>query len=237
MTTLEFKWTTSRARDSYGYPVCTLYADGSKVARCNGGGYDMIGTNLGTYVARAYADRLLALKADDMEAMSHWEPAEKPRRLCENMKCRVEHHDDIYLASDALTCPHCGSDTFRDPHDGKRVDDGRYFYGLTYHDPNYDPGKAVIGGDVVDRTFGDSAGTTVEAAEAAGKSLGLERYAAVYAASSKVPTERHTVPSIDGGCGKSAVERIMKAIGLGLRFIPTKGVYELIDEREKAVAA
>lgn len=40
-TTLKFKWTISRARETLGYNVVTLYVNGSKVARCNGGGYDM----------------------------------------------------------------------------------------------------------------------------------------------------------------------------------------------------
>lgn len=59
----------------------------------------------------------------------------------------------------------------------------------------------------------------MEQAEAAGESLGLERYQAFYRASSKVPTERHTVPLIDGACGMSSVERIANAIGLRLKYI------------------
>lgn len=167
-TDLHFKWTISRARDTYGYNVCTLHADGRKVARCNGGGYDMKGTCLGDFIAKHYADRLNALTPDDMPENSH----------------------------------------------------GRYFYGLTFHDPNYDPGKAVIGADCDDRTFGGAEGETVEQAEAEGKTVGLERYQAFYRASNKTPTERHNVPLIDGACGMSSVERIMKAIGLTLEYVP-----------------
>lgn len=86
-------------------------------------------------------------------------------------------------------------------------------YGLTFHDPNFDPGKAPVA----------PTGETVAELEAAGKSLGLERYQAVYAASSPVPTERHTVPSIDGACGFDSVERIINAIGGTVKHVPTRG--------------
>lgn len=127
---------------------------------------------------------------------------------------------------------------FYDSQKKERVSTGRGFYGLTYHDPKFNPGKAVVGSDAVsDRTLGGAEGETVEQAEAAGKSLGLERYQAIYSASSKVPTERHTVPSIDGACGFSSVERIVKAIGLSLEYVPVRSkklsVYRLNDERSK----
>lgn len=249
MTTLEFRWGTSRGRDTYGYTICTLYVDGSKVSSCNGGGYDMKGTALGRYIARDFAARLNALKPEHMPAQSHWERAAKPRMVCDDVGCRVEHKIEIpgsdefelpYLAHDAETCPHCGGETRVDWHDGRTVDDGRYFYGLTFHDPDFDPGKAVIGRDASDRTFGGAEGETVEQAEAAGKSLGLERYQAFYSASSKVPTSRHTVPSIDGACGFSSVERIMAAIGLKLEWIKQRSrktdLYRLIDESEAKAA-
>lgn len=68
-------------------------------------------------------------------------------------------------------------------------------YGLTFHNPKR------------------KTPATIEQAEASGRSLGLERYQDFYAASSKVPTEVHTVPLIDGACGQSSVERILTAIG------------------------
>ena len=118
----------------------------------------------------------------------------------------------------------------------KRVSDGRRLYGLTYHDPNYDPGKAVIGEDTTDRTLGtDATGKTVEQAEKDGESLGLERYQAFYSASSKVPTERHTVPMIDGACGLSSVTRIINAIGLRLIKIHSskkEDIWTLTDRKE-----
>lgn len=249
MTTLEFKFGTSRGRDTYGYTICSLYVDGHKVASCNGGGYDMKGTALGRYIARTYAARLRALKPEQMPENSHWERAREPRRFCCDVDCMIAHKiakpdsdefDVPSVAHDAETCPHCGGETRVDTHDGQMIDDGRGFYGLTFHDPDFDPGKAVIGQDATDRTFGGSEGETVEQAEAAGKSLGLERYQAFYSASSKVPTSRHTVPSIDGGCGFSSVERIMAAIGVKLEWIKQRSrktdLYRVIDEYEAKAA-
>jgi hypothetical protein len=48
------KHTTSKGRDTYGYNICTIRVHGSRygtsqplaVGRCNGGGYDMVGTSL-----------------------------------------------------------------------------------------------------------------------------------------------------------------------------------------------
>jgi hypothetical protein len=108
---------------------------------------------------------------------------------------------------------------FPDRRTGRR-EGGPELYGLTFHDPDYDPGKATIGQDCHDRTLGTgSKGQTVEEAEAAGTSLGLERYQAFYAASSPVPTSRHRIPLIDGACGLSSVLAILRRIGLDLRQV------------------
>ena len=155
-TTLVFKWTVSKARDTYGYNICTLRVDDKVVSRCNGGGYDMKGTCLGDYVATSFKDELLKL--------------------------------DI-------------------PINRRNGEDIQEYYGLTFHNPNYDPGKAEIDGE------------TVEDREKAGKSLGLERYQSFYSASSKVPTEQHTEPLIDGACGFSSVERILQALGYTLKCL------------------
>ena len=60
--TLEFRHTTSRGRNTYGYSIVTLYADGAKVARCSGGGYDMQGTVLGDYIQDSFQTELLAIR-------------------------------------------------------------------------------------------------------------------------------------------------------------------------------
>lgn len=154
---LSFKLTVSRARNTYGYNICTLKVDGKKVAQCNGGGYDMKGTCLGSWVAYHFKDELLKFKEE--------------------------------------------------------------FYGLTFHNPNYDPGSKVIEGQ------------TVEEREKEGKSVGLERYQSFYSASSKLPTKLHTIPSINGACGFSSVEAILKEIGYTLKYIVEEGdntFYELV---------
>jgi hypothetical protein len=176
---LEFKWTVSRGRNTYGYNVCSLYVDGTKVSSCNGGGYDMKATALGNWFARRFEGQL--------------------RKMVIPMSRR----------------------------NGVQVQE---YYGLTYHDPNFDPGKAPI---TEDTCFGAKKGMTVEEAENAGVSLGLDRYQAFYLASSRVPTERHTVPLIDGACGLSSVERIMEATGLKLENTydwKGRSVYRLTGE-------
>ena len=148
MYNLKFKWTTSKARDSYGYNVCTLLVDSEKKARCNGGGYDMKGTCFGSWIEKEFEKDLLKFKQD--------------------------------------------------------------FYGLTYHDPNWQPSKEII------------------KREEEGKSLGLERYQDFYKQSSKLPTEKHTIPQIDGACGFRSVEKILNHLGLNIELIDhDSGVYKV----------
>lgn len=81
---------------------------------------------------------------------------------------------------------------------------GKGFYGLTYNDPDFDPGKVLIGD------------TDIDTLEAKGISLGLDRIQAEAQAASDVPTPSHRVPSIDGACGMSSVDAIAEAIGLSI---------------------
>lgn len=61
-TQLSLKWTVSRARDTYGYNVVTLTdAATGKRHRRSGGGYDMTGAVLGSWLQDAYQDELVAL--------------------------------------------------------------------------------------------------------------------------------------------------------------------------------
>lgn len=229
------KWGTSRGRDSYGYTTCSLRNQrGERVAACNGGGYDMRGTVLGDWLARTFPNELRALKESDMPAQSHWES--KRARVCAGVcrgNWRAAHMQAITedkpepaplpdLPEDCYECPVCKGPT-NQSRDGQTVQDGRSFYGLTFHDPNYDASKAVIGKDCSDRTLtpGDvgSGGKTVGDAEAAGNSFGLERLQATYKASSKFATARHTVPRIDGACGESCVRDIARAIGIELHKV------------------
>jgi len=138
---LHFRWTISRARDTEGYNICTLLVDDTKVAACNGGGYDMQGTCLGSWIAGAFPKHLSKL--------------------------------------------------------------GKKFYGLSWHNPNFNPGKAMP----------DGSDKTVDEVEAEGTSLGLDRYQQFHKASSDTPTAQHTIPLIDGGCGIESVRKILEAIG------------------------
>jgi len=64
MTTriMTIKWTTSTERETEGWNICTLYDGTRKVARCIGGGYDMIGTVWGNYIAEEFAPRLALIQ-------------------------------------------------------------------------------------------------------------------------------------------------------------------------------
>jgi len=90
------------------------------------------------------------------------------------------------------------------------------FYDLSFHDPDYDPGKAIP----VQVPAGESdEGKTVEELETEGKSLGLERYQAFYLASSKTPDAKRRIPLIDGAVGISFVQAIGQACGYSFRRI------------------
>ena len=61
---LDISWSTSRGRDTYGYNICRLDDSHTrKRYRCSGGGYDMIGTVFGDWLADMYAPQLAALFA------------------------------------------------------------------------------------------------------------------------------------------------------------------------------
>src|SRR3972149_2780023 len=90
---LEFKWTVSKGRDTYGYNICSLYVDGSKVSACNGGGDDMQGKALGNWIALTFEKELVGLTI---------------------------------------------------PKSRRNGQDVQEYYGLTFHDPGFDPGKVKV---------------------------------------------------------------------------------------------
>lgn len=65
-TYLSVKWSTSRGRETYGYNICTV-TDGNtrKHYRCNGGGYDMLGTSFGYWMTGNFAERLKTLREEN----------------------------------------------------------------------------------------------------------------------------------------------------------------------------
>tara|TARA_Y100000310_G_scaffold270691_1_gene284679 strand:+ start:896 stop:1378 length:483 start_codon:yes stop_codon:yes gene_type:complete len=58
---IEFKWTTSKGFNTYGWNICSTYMDGKKQNQNCGGGYDMKGTALADYIQDNYQDRLLKI--------------------------------------------------------------------------------------------------------------------------------------------------------------------------------
>ena len=48
--TLEYRWTVSRGAETYGWNICTLYANSERVSSTNGGGYDLQGVCLAEYL-------------------------------------------------------------------------------------------------------------------------------------------------------------------------------------------
>lgn len=69
---LEFRWTVSRGRDTYGYNICTLYVDNIKVSSCNGGGYDMQGTCLGEWLQTVEPEKIKHLNASTYYGLFHY---------------------------------------------------------------------------------------------------------------------------------------------------------------------
>lgn len=65
---LSLSWSVSRGRETYGYNICRLDDhETGKRYRCSGGGYDMVGTVIGQWLADHYQDRLVAI-AERMSA-------------------------------------------------------------------------------------------------------------------------------------------------------------------------
>lgn len=81
MTTLKFKYTTSRGRDTYGYNICSLWVDGEKQAATCGGGYDMTGTALGIWIARKFQKELLKFDKK-FYGLKYYNPDWKPSTEC-----------------------------------------------------------------------------------------------------------------------------------------------------------
>lgn len=53
---------TSKGRETYGYAIVTVHDESTgKRYSCNGGGYDMVGTSLGQWLADTHQDELRAI--------------------------------------------------------------------------------------------------------------------------------------------------------------------------------
>lgn len=63
-TFLEFSRGVSRGNDTYGYPIIRLTNNNTgEVYKCSGGGYDMHGTNVGTFLKSVVNESPAALQA------------------------------------------------------------------------------------------------------------------------------------------------------------------------------
>ena len=82
---LTLSWSVSRGRDTYGYNICRLDdRNNGQRFKCMGGGYDMVGTVFGQWLAAYYQDRLLALKgrANGVFTIANgYQPANNPKSL------------------------------------------------------------------------------------------------------------------------------------------------------------
>ncbi len=121
-------------------------------------------------------------------------------------------------------------------HDKKEtVNDGRYFYGLCFVDPNYDVLNAKLEHSDGTFTTKEDEGKTFRELKDAGKIVDLDILRTAYKETSKHATKRHTIPHIDGACGVSSVLQILNAIGLSLNKVCDKknlDVY-VIEEYKK----
>lgn len=99
------------------------------------------------------------------------------------------------------------------------VDEGRYFYGLKFYDPNYNVLDAKL--EKCDGTFTDKndVGKTFKQLKEEGKIVDLDIYRTWYSRTNHIATKRHTQPTIDGACGESSVMNILHAIGLDLERV------------------
>lgn len=64
MTNLELKWTISKAKDTYGYNVVTLW-DRGKRYKASGGGYDMTGTVFANWLWENYSHKIISTIKDN----------------------------------------------------------------------------------------------------------------------------------------------------------------------------
>jgi len=77
----EFKWSVSRAARTYGYNICSLWVDGKKMASCNGGGYDMEGTALASWLEQAWRHQLVEKIKHEHIALSFHDPNFDPGKV------------------------------------------------------------------------------------------------------------------------------------------------------------
>jgi hypothetical protein len=90
---LKIRWGVSKGRDTCGYTTCTLSEFGTRMAGCNGGGYDMRGTVLGLWIATRFRSRLNQLK-DEFYGLGFYDPNFDPgKAIVPGTKQTVEERE------------------------------------------------------------------------------------------------------------------------------------------------
>jgi hypothetical protein len=116
---VEYKWSVSRGRNTYGYNICTAFVDGVKVGSCNGGGYDMQGAALSGWITSQVASDA------SFYGLTWHDPNYKTSKKVEESEQRgeslgLERYQEFYSASskhrtELHTVPHvdgaCGLST------------------------------------------------------------------------------------------------------------------------------
>ena len=98
------------------------------------------------------------------------------------------------------------------------------FYGLTFHDPNYQPSKECLKEEEKDELT---------------KLLGSARLRDFHKQSSDLPTEKHTIPRLDGACGFESMTSILNNMNYYLKYIDgdnNTSTY-ILDKKEQSKVA
>jgi len=98
------------------------------------------------------------------------------------------------------------------------------FYGLTFHDPNYQPSKECLKEEEKDELT---------------KLLGSARLRDFHKQSSSLPTEKHTIPQLDGACGFESMTSILNNMNYYLKYIDgdnNTSTY-ILDKKEQSKVA
>jgi len=98
------------------------------------------------------------------------------------------------------------------------------FYGLTFHNPNWQPSKECLEEEKKDELT---------------KLTGLARYQDFYKQSSDLPTEQHTIPQLDGACGFGCMTSILNNMDYYLKYVDgtTNTTTYILDKKEQSKVA
>lgn len=87
---LTLSWGVSRGRDTYGHNICRLDSS-NKRYKCDGGGYDMVGTVLADWLCDEFQDRL---KAIGSRAASSFNKIDRYKSSSDDLSLYGMHRND-----------------------------------------------------------------------------------------------------------------------------------------------